>query len=64
MTPETSIAFPPGDEPALEEAVVALLEDEPRRAAMGAAGRELMQQRYAWGSIASRLVDIYEAAAA
>jgi phosphatidylinositol alpha-mannosyltransferase len=64
MTPETSIAFPPGDEHALAEAVVALLEDEPRRAAMGAAGRELMQQRYAWDAIASRLVDIYEAAAA
>jgi phosphatidyl-myo-inositol alpha-mannosyltransferase len=64
MTPETSMAFPPGDEHALEDTVVSLLEDEPRRAAMGAAGRELMQQRYAWDAIASRLVDIYEAAAA
>ena len=64
MTPETSVAFPPGDERALADAVVSLLEDEPRRAGMGAAGRELMQQRYAWDAIASRLVSIYEATAA
>jgi phosphatidylinositol alpha-mannosyltransferase len=64
MTPETSVAFPPGDIGALANAVVSLLADEPRRAAMGAAGRELMQQRYAWDAIARRLVEIYEAAAA
>ena len=64
MTPETSVSFPPGDVEALTEAVVSLLADEPRRAAMGAAGRELMQQRYAWDAIAARLVEIYVAAAA
>jgi phosphatidylinositol alpha-mannosyltransferase len=64
MTPETSVAFPPGDERALADAVVSLLADEPRRAGMGAAGRELMQQRYAWDAIAARLVGIYESAAA
>jgi glycosyltransferase involved in cell wall biosynthesis len=31
---------------------------------MGAAGRDLMQERYAWDAIAARLVEIYEAAAA
>jgi phosphatidylinositol alpha-mannosyltransferase len=64
MTPETAVAFPPGDVDALTGAVVGLLADEPRREAMGAAGRELMQQRYAWDSIARRLLEIYEAAAA
>jgi len=64
MTPQTSVAFPPGDEHALVDAVVSLLEDEPRRAGMGTAGRELMQQRYAWDAIASRLASIYEAVAA
>jgi len=64
MTPETSVAFPPGDESALTDAVASLLADEPRRAAMGAAGRELMQERYAWDAIAARLVGIYESAAA
>jgi glycosyltransferase involved in cell wall biosynthesis len=58
------MAFPPGDEDALTDAVASLLADEPRRAAMGAAGRELMQQRYAWDAIAARLVGIYESAAA
>jgi len=64
MTPETSVPFPPGDVDALVDAVVSLLADEPRRAAMGAAGRELMHERYAWDAIATRLVEIYEAAAA
>ena len=64
MTPETAVAFPPGDEHALANAVVQLLADEPRRAAMGAAGRELAQSRYAWDAIAARLVQIYESAAA
>jgi phosphatidylinositol alpha-mannosyltransferase len=64
MTPETSVSFPPGDADALTNAVVDLLADEPRRQAMGAAGRRLMQHRYAWDAIARRLVEIYEAAAA
>ncbi len=64
MTPETSLAFPAGDETALIEAVEALLADEPRRQAMGAAGRRVAQERYSWETIARRLVGIYEAAAA
>jgi glycosyltransferase involved in cell wall biosynthesis len=60
MTPETSVAFPAGDEQALIEAVAALLADEPRRQAMGTAGRVLAQERYSWASIAARLVEIYE----
>src|SRR5438105_12051071 len=58
MTPDTSVAFPPGDETALTDAVASLLSDEPRRAAMGAAGRALMQQRYDWDAIAAHLVCI------
>jgi phosphatidylinositol alpha-mannosyltransferase len=64
MTPETCVAFPAGDEHALAAAVEGMLADEPRRAAMGAAGRVLAQERYAWDAIAARLVEIYEAAAA
>jgi phosphatidylinositol alpha-mannosyltransferase len=64
MTPETCVAFPPGDVDALVDAVTDLLEDEPRRERMGAAGRELAQANYAWEAIARRLVDIYEQAAA
>lgn len=64
MTPETCVAFAAGDVDALAAAVTKLLSDERRREAMGAAGRELAQSRYAWDSIARRLVGIYEAAAA
>jgi phosphatidylinositol alpha-mannosyltransferase len=64
MTPETSLAFPAGDADALVGAVEAILSDEPRREAMGAAARRLAQERYAWDAIARRLVEIYEAAAA
>ncbi|HSX21600.1 MAG TPA: glycosyltransferase family 4 protein [Gaiellaceae bacterium] len=60
MTPETAVMFPPGDERALTEAVVALLEDEPRRQALGTAGRRLAQDRYSWEAIARRLLDTYE----
>ncbi len=59
MTPATCISFPPGDERALVEAVEALLADEPRRQAMGAAGRVLAQERYSWEAIARHLVEIY-----
>ncbi len=62
MTPETCMSFPPGDERALVEAVEALLADEPRRQAMGAAGRLLAQERYSWDAIARRLVQTYEGA--
>jgi phosphatidylinositol alpha-mannosyltransferase len=62
MTPETCVSFPAGDEHALVEAVEALLADEPRRRAMGAAGRLLAQERYSWDAIARRLMRVYEAA--
>jgi phosphatidylinositol alpha-mannosyltransferase len=64
MTPETCVAFPAGDERALADAVTTLLADEPRRQAMGAAGRVLAQERYSWDALARRLVGIYESVAA
>jgi phosphatidylinositol alpha-mannosyltransferase len=63
LTPEASVDFPAGDESALVEAVVALLDDEPRRRALGVEGRRLAQERYSWESIARRLVEIYESVA-
>jgi phosphatidylinositol alpha-mannosyltransferase len=64
MTPEAGVAFSPGDERALADAVVDLIADEPRRAALGAAARALAIERYSWDDIARRLVEIYEGAAA
>jgi phosphatidylinositol alpha-mannosyltransferase len=63
MTNETSLAFPAGDAGALADAVATLLADEPGRARMGAAGRELARRRWAWDAIAGRLLEIYEAVA-
>jgi phosphatidyl-myo-inositol alpha-mannosyltransferase len=60
MTDDTSVAVPPGDPKALADALEALLADEPRRAALGAAARELAVERYSWDDIARRLAGIYE----
>jgi len=57
--PETGILVPPGDEAALAAALVELLEDEPRRRALGERGRAVAEERYGWDRIASRLVEIY-----
>jgi phosphatidylinositol alpha-mannosyltransferase len=62
MTPETSVAVPPGEPKALAEAIAALLEDEPRREALGAAARQLAIEHYSWTDIARRLDVIYDAA--
>jgi phosphatidyl-myo-inositol alpha-mannosyltransferase len=60
MTDDTSVAVPPGDPNALADALEALLADEPRRRALGAAARELAVERYSWDDIAKRLARIYE----
>ena len=64
MTNEAAVSFPAGDERALTEAVVNLLEDEPRRAALGEGARRLAVERYSWRDIGRRLVEIYEQAVA
>jgi phosphatidyl-myo-inositol alpha-mannosyltransferase len=60
MTPDAGMSFPPGDERALAEAVAGLLEDEPRRCALGEGARSLALERYSWEDIGRRLVEIYE----
>ena len=60
MTSETGISVPPGDPDALAQALVAIVEDEPRRQELGAAARALAQERYGWDSIGERLLGIYE----
>ena len=56
--PEHGILFPPGDHEALGRALVELLEDEPRRHALGAAARKAAD-RYSWDRIARRLLEVY-----
>jgi phosphatidyl-myo-inositol alpha-mannosyltransferase len=60
LTSDTAVAVGPGDERALAEAVTGLLDDEPRRQAMGAAARTLAVERYSWDDIARRLESVYE----
>ena len=57
--PETSVLVPPGDAGALANAIVRVLEDEPRRRALGIAARRLAAERYSWGRIAGRLAELY-----
>ena len=54
MTKEAAVSFPAGDERALADALVGLLEDEPRRAALGEGARRLAIERYSWDDIARR----------
>jgi len=56
---ETGKLVPPGDAPALADAVVEVLADEPRRRALGAAGRRRVERDYSWDSIAERLLGVY-----
>jgi phosphatidylinositol alpha-mannosyltransferase len=60
MTKEAAISFPAGDERWLADALAQLLEDEPRRAALGEGARRLALERYSWEDIGRRLVEIYE----
>ena len=64
MTDETGVLFPPGDDRALADALVGLLEDEPRRRSLGEQARKLAVERYSWDTIAVRLEQIYEDVAA
>ena len=59
VEPGTGVLVSPGDTDALADALAALLEDEPRRQAMGEAGRRLAEERYTWEKIAARLLEIY-----
>jgi phosphatidylinositol alpha-mannosyltransferase len=61
--PDTGILVEPGDERALADGLVALLEDEPRRRALGARAREVAEERYSWRRIAERLTDVYDSLA-
>jgi phosphatidylinositol alpha-mannosyltransferase len=55
----SAVLVPPGEPEPLAREVVALLEDEPRRRALGEGGRRVAEQ-YSWDRIARRLIEIYE----
>jgi phosphatidyl-myo-inositol alpha-mannosyltransferase len=59
LTPETAVAVEPNDPDALVEAVCGLVDDDPRRQALGEAARAVAVERYAWPTIAERLEAVY-----
>ena len=59
VEPETGVLVPAGDAGGLAGALVDLLEDEPRRRALGLAARRVAEERYDWNRIAGRLDEIY-----
>jgi phosphatidylinositol alpha-mannosyltransferase len=60
VTAATGVLTPPDDAAALAGAISALLADEPVRAGMGRAARELAESTYAWPLLARRLEGCYE----
>lgn len=61
---ETGLLVPPDDGRALEEALITLLQDEPRRRRMGAAGRARVLEHFTWDRAARETTAILRAAAA
>ncbi len=55
----TGLLVPPGDVPALAAALLQLVQDAPLRAALGAAGRRMVQERYGWEACVSTMVAVY-----
>jgi glycosyltransferase involved in cell wall biosynthesis len=56
----TGMLVPPGDAPALADAIEALLRDPARRVAMGAAGVRRIEEQFSWRTCAVRTAALYE----
>lgn len=59
---ESGALVPPADPDALADAIVRLLGDADARARMGAAGEEIVRERFGLGRMADELVAVYRAA--
>jgi len=56
----TGVHVSPRDPAAIASAVRALIEDPPRRAAMGVAGAQRVRARFSWQRVASSTLEVYE----
>lgn len=56
----TGVLIQPGDVPALTAAILGLLEDRERAAAMGEAARRVVEERYALESVLAKLASLYD----
>jgi glycosyltransferase involved in cell wall biosynthesis len=59
---EAGIIIPPGDEVALEKAIVSLLDDPEKRERLGCAGLERVKRLFTWHHAAQKTVDVYREA--
>ncbi len=57
---ETGVLVPPGDAPAIADAIDRLLADPARRAAMGVAGVRRIREHFSWRVCAERTAELYE----
>ena len=57
---QSATLVPPRDSERLAQAIGALLDDESARAAMGAAARERVEERYSWAAVAAKTAAHYE----
>lgn len=59
---DTGIIVPPGDRLALEQAILALLDDPERRARLGQAGFQRVQKLFTWRRAAQQTLEVYREA--
>jgi glycosyltransferase involved in cell wall biosynthesis len=59
---DAGVLVPPGDAKALEEAIVALLDDPARRHRLGEEGYRRVHQHFTWERAAERMVEVYREA--
>ncbi|HEX7425327.1 MAG TPA: glycosyltransferase [Terriglobales bacterium] len=57
---KTGLLVPPADSAALANAIIALLNDRPRRLRMGAAGRQRVAERFAVARMAREIEGVYD----
>jgi glycosyltransferase involved in cell wall biosynthesis len=55
----TAVLVEPGDPAELADALGALLDDDERRASIGAAGRRRVETSYTWRAVAEAMVEVY-----
>ncbi|HWB65841.1 MAG TPA: glycosyltransferase family 4 protein [Mycobacteriales bacterium] len=58
----TAVLVKPGDPADLADALDALLDDDARRASIGAAGRRRIETSYTWRAVAESMVEVYRGA--
>jgi glycosyltransferase involved in cell wall biosynthesis len=59
---DCGVLVEPGDSSGMADALRGLLDDPSRRAALGAAGRRRVEERYTWRAVAAATADVYRTA--